>query len=62
VQTILASNVAQNNSADEITQAVSSLNDLSKQNNNAAKKMAVFSEEIEQQANKLKQMLKKFNV
>jgi methyl-accepting chemotaxis protein len=57
---ILSSNIEQNNSVDDINNAVDKLNDVTKQNNTNAKRMAVFSEEIEEQAEKLKRMLKKF--
>jgi methyl-accepting chemotaxis protein len=52
----------QNNSIDEINTAVEELNNITKQNNNNAKTIAVFSEEIEGQANKLKQTISVFKV
>jgi methyl-accepting chemotaxis protein len=60
ISQILTSNIEQNNSVDEINQAVDKLNEVTKQNNNSAKRMAVFSEEIEEQAEKLKKLIKKF--
>jgi methyl-accepting chemotaxis protein len=60
ISEILASNIEQNNSVDEINQSVEKLNEVNKQNNTSAKRMAVFSEEIEEQAEKLKKIIKKF--
>lgn len=62
INSILNSNIAQNSSVEEINKAVEQLNDITRQNNNAAKKMAVFSEEIEAQATRLNQLLKKFQI
>lgn len=62
INTILSSNIAQNLSVEEINKAVEKLNEITRQNNNAAKKMAVFSEEIEEQADRLNQLLKKFQI
>jgi methyl-accepting chemotaxis protein len=60
INTILQSNVEQNNSIDEINQAVEKLNEITKQNNNNAKQIAVYSEEIETQAIKLKELITRF--
>lgn len=62
ISSIMRSNIDQTNNAEEINQAVERLNDISKQNNNNAKRMAVFSEEIESQADKLKILINKFKI
>ena len=62
INTILQSNVEQNNSIEEINSAVEKLNELTKQNNNNAKRIAVFSNEIDEQADKLKKLITKFKL
>lgn len=62
INSILKSNNDQNNSIEEINQALGKLNEITKQNNNNAKRIAVFSEEIEEQANKLRELINKFKV
>ncbi len=62
ISNILSSNIEQNISIDEIDMAVGNLNDTIKQNNNNAKRMAVFSEEIEAQVAKLKDLINRFKI
>jgi len=57
---ILSLNLEQNNSLDQINQQVANLNDVTKSTNDSAKSMAVFSKEIEEQADKLKILIHKF--
>lgn len=62
ISSILDSNIAQNSSIEEINQAVEKLNEITKQNNTSSKRMTVFSEEIEEQADKLKKLIQKFKI
>jgi methyl-accepting chemotaxis protein len=62
IKTILIANENQNTNITSINEAVELLNDITKQNNSAAKKIAVFSEEIESQAIKLKVLINKFKI
>jgi len=62
INSILKSNTDQNNSIEEINLALEKHNEITKQNNNNAKRIAVFSEEIEEQANKLRELINKFKV
>jgi len=62
VNSIMQSNADQNISIDEINEAVGKLNEIIKENNNNAKRIAVFSEEIERQADKLKELINHFKI
>jgi methyl-accepting chemotaxis protein len=62
IKSILQSNEEQSNNINDINESVAMLNDITKQNNTAAKKIALFSDEIESQANKLRSMINKFKV
>ena len=52
--------MTQYNNLDSINKAMQNLNDVTRQNNDQAKRMAVFSDEIEKQSERLKQLLNKF--
>jgi len=62
VNAIMRTNTDQNISIDEINEAVGQLNEIIKDNNNNAKRIAVFSEEIERQADKLKVLINHFKL
>lgn len=62
IGSIASLNVDQNMSIDEIDDAVGKLNETIKQNNNNAKRIAVFSEEIEVQVAKLKELINRFKI
>ena len=60
INQILSSNMTQYNNLDSINKAMQNLNDVTRQNNDQAKRMAVFSDEIEKQSERLKLLLNKF--
>ncbi len=62
IQKIIEQHRKQNEKLNEITYLMEKLNEVTKMNNDGAKNMAVFSEEIEEQAKKLKMVLEKFKV
>jgi methyl-accepting chemotaxis protein len=62
INSIFLLNAEQNTKIDEITESLQKLNDITKDNNNNAKRMTVFVEEIEGQANKLKSLINKFRI
>jgi len=62
IQTIMQDSVQQNESVESINTAVEKLNEITRQNSSNAKKIAVFSEELEDQAEKLKKMIKYFEL
>ncbi len=62
INSIMTSNSDQNTSIEEINEAVGKLNEIIKENNNNAKRIAVFSEEIERQADKLKELINRFKI
>ncbi|MCX7985740.1 MAG: methyl-accepting chemotaxis protein [Bacteroidales bacterium] len=60
IQKIIEQHRNQNEKLNEINISMDRLNDVTKTNNDSAKNMAVFSEEIEEQAEKLRKLLAKF--
>ncbi len=62
IQKIIEQHRNQNEQLNEINRSMEKLNEVTRTNNDSAKNMAVFSEEIEEQAEKLKRLLMKFNV
>jgi methyl-accepting chemotaxis protein len=62
INKIMQTSSVQNNHIDEINNAVENLNEIIRQNSTNAKRMAVFSEEIENHATKLKEMINTFKV
>lgn len=62
IQKIIEQHRNQNEQLKEINLSMDKLNEVTKSNNDSAKNMAVFSEEIEEKAEKLKRLLMKFKV
>lgn len=62
INQLAVANAEQNNNIDDINTAVDRLNELAKQNNANAKKIAVFSEEIDGQAESLKKLISRFKI
>ncbi len=62
IQKLLQQHKQQNAHLDDISNAMARLHEVTKNNNDSAKNMAVFSEEIEDQAEKLREILKQFKV
>lgn len=62
IQKIIEQHRNQNEHLNEINLSMEKLNEVTRTNNDSAKNMAVFSEEIEEQADKLKQLLMKFKI
>lgn len=62
IQQILQQHKQQNEHLNDILNAMNQLHEITKNNNDNAKNIAVFSKEIEDQAEKIRQLLKQFKV